>query len=311
LAVELAGSINRRPLVLISSLAIIISLGGPVLAATKPNKKNKQSQNNAANQPAANQQEFNQQGGNQAANNQNAAFNQQANANSTGNNAQQNATQQNAVDQQMGMQQEAPLNQQSAANEQGTEPEDGDDDAEDSNPSQGDQAFFYDARRNPHPRYPSSHATKRLILTFKKPKEEQLNICVKEFRSAADTSTNADSMVQTMRLMTAAVSKNINFYHWCFYHYVSALDWKLEEDSLGLQLQDKMTIFTKNMKGLWLLARSLDLAAKTNIYFDFIKFRYVELSSTHFGRNLEVISPPLGDPRWIEPTKYFRPAGAF
>ncbi len=172
-------------------------------------------------------------------------------------------------------------------------------------------AFFYDARKNPHPRFASSHATKRLILTFQKPKEEKLNLCVKDFRASADTAGNADAMVQTMKLMKAAVSKNIEFYHWCFYHFMTALDWKLEEDSLGLQLQDKMTIFIKNMKGLWLLARSLDEAVKSKIYFEYIKVRYLELSQTHFGRNLEVISPPLGDPRWVEPTKYFRPAGAF
>jgi hypothetical protein len=173
------------------------------------------------------------------------------------------------------------------------------------------ESFFFDQRDNPHPHAASSSATRRLILSFRKPKDEKLNICVREFRAIADSSLNAESLSQATRLMTAAVKRNLKFYHWCFYYFVSALDWKLDEDSLGLQLQDRMTIFTKNTKALWVLGGALDGANETKIYFEYLRIRYLEMSTKHFGRSLDVVSPPLGDPRWIEPQRFERPSGAF
>ena len=70
-------------------------------------------------------------------------------------------------------------------------------------------------------------------------------------------------------------------------------------------------MFVDNMKGLWLLARSLDKSVKSKIYHEYLQVRYRELSKTHFGRALEVISAPLGDPKWVAPSQIFRPAGAF
>ncbi len=292
-AVESAGSTRYTSICRIG----LIVWASSVLAGANQAKNNANSQqfnqSNLENLNGAVNQN-NQSGNSQGAPTQKAANNSQQNAS----NSQENAQSQSQ-------------SQSNTEPEQQQQQEDEDETDNDATKLEYRDAFFYDSRKNPHPRFASSHATKRLILTFQKPKEEKLNLCVKDFRAAADTAGNADAMVQTMKLMKAAVSKNIEFYHWCFYHFMTALDWKLEEDSLGLQLQDKMTIFIKNMKGLWLLARSLDEAVKSKIYFEYIKVRYLELSQAHFGRTLEVISPPLGDPRWIEPTKYFRPAGAF
>jgi hypothetical protein len=190
-----------------------------------------------------------------------------------------------------------------------------DDDFDHEDPSVSDakeiREFYYDRRRNPHPRSATSFATRRLNISVKKPSEGKLNVCVQEFRVTSKQARNSTALIEAVKLMAVPISKNVGFYHWCFYHFASAIDWKLEEDSRNLRIQEKVSMFVENMKGLWLLAQSLDKSVKSKIYHEYLQVRYLELSKAHFGRVLEVISAPLGDPRWVAPSQVFSPAGAF
>lgn len=102
-------------------------------------------------------------------------------------------------------------------------------------------------------------------------------------------------MLKLQKNIRGAAIKNPELYHWCFYRIATLIDWSLEKDD-GVLPREKMPRFFNRMKALWALARVLDNIYSTRMYFSYIRIRYMQISKDYFGRPLEVVTSPLGEP---------------
>ena len=146
-----------------------------------------------------------------------------------------------------------------------------------------------------HPASTSAAATRLLVLTAALPEENLLANCAEEIRLVAETTDSPESMLAARDKVSFEVKQAPATFHWCFYKMIVDLDDQLRNDNIGVLLEERAENFLKEMKALWLLSMGLDLATKTkHSYFSYLRRRYIDLSRSFYGRDVEVLGLPLG-----------------
>lgn len=143
----------------------------------------------------------------------------------------------------------------------------------------------------PHPRTSSEWDLNLFIVGNNRPPANEINECIKELLVLTKDATNDFSLIESKNKFTENVEDKSEFYHWCFYSMLHALDLKLDEETMGLE--KRKNIFFKNMRGLWLLSQTLDESREVQIYFSFLRSRYLDMSKKYFGRDLEIVNQPF------------------
>jgi len=144
-------------------------------------------------------------------------------------------------------------------------------------------------------------------MLHKQPPAQQILDCKENVESLALPTNNPRVLDDAALQLAEKVSGAFKVYHWCFYQLMTDLDLRLErDDSL---LTEKSEAFLSRMKTLWVLARSLDRenGISQNRYANYLRSRYIEISSSYFGRPLEVLDPQLLLPRADTPGKPAEP----
>ena len=138
----------------------------------------------------------------------------------------------------------------------------------------------------PHPRKATAYDTKVLIMKSEKPVSENILNCKIELDELVPNIQSEDKMIEARNILYSKVLKNSKLFHWCFYHLIVSLDDKL--NIIDKTNKEKIIFFNSQMQRLWLLSRALDLAVGTNSYFKYLQKRYIDISQSHFGRDLQV-----------------------
>ena len=147
----------------------------------------------------------------------------------------------------------------------------------------------------PQPKEATAWETRKLLVTSKLPSIELLNNCQEELRALASDAGSQDDMLRLQKNIRLAAARNPELYHWCFYRTATLIDWSLERDE-GILPREKMPRLFARFKALWALGLALDSIYGTKRYFSYIRIRYIQISRDYFGRPLEVITTPLGQP---------------
>jgi hypothetical protein len=145
----------------------------------------------------------------------------------------------------------------------------------------------------PHPRSATAWETKVLILTGRLPTSQELNDCEAEITALTKDATNDVGILQVEEALQKTVTTNVRLYHWCFYWMARNLD--VRTDAFGLGIDERSLVFFQGMRSLWALSRALDQVRQIEVYFQYLRNRYMDMSAEVFGRPLEVITKPLGD----------------
>lgn len=146
-----------------------------------------------------------------------------------------------------------------------------------------------------HPVAPSKWRTQELMLRASLPNYEKLQACQTEVRALGAKAINRELLLESRNILAQAVNRNKVIYHWCFYLTAMQLDNQIDKLDVKVSFLDKYKLFIKEMKGLWILARALDATFGSKRYFGYIRSRYIDMTRDYFGRDLTVISAPLGD----------------
>lgn len=154
-----------------------------------------------------------------------------------------------------------------------------------------------DARGLEHPKKATAWHTRHLVTTTPQPAAERITDCIEQVTTIAEEAGNQDDMLAAPELVRALAVKDPALYHFCFYQLAGRLDERLQVG--GPLMSEVATVFFETMKALWIMARALDLAAATTgapreeRYFSYLRKRYVDLSREYFGREVEIVGPPL------------------
>lgn len=144
----------------------------------------------------------------------------------------------------------------------------------------------------PHPEKATAWATRNLIATHPQPSNEKVAQCMDDLAKIAADAGNPQDMLQAQVQAANLAAADVGLYHYCFYQLMVRLDERLERG--GPLMADVATVFFDTMRALWILARGLDVATGRERYFPYLRERYVQLSKQHFGRDVEVVGPPMG-----------------
>lgn len=158
----------------------------------------------------------------------------------------------------------------------------------------GDQT--YDAlayETMPHPRKVTAWDTRTLVMAYRANMSPKMDSCEKEILAVAAEASNENALLQFQSTVSAMVRGDPVFYHWCFYQIMTNLDLNLEKG--GALMGEKAEIFFKSMRGLWLLAMTLDQERGSKKYFNYLQERYLQISKDYFGRDLDPIYKPLSE----------------
>lgn len=156
-----------------------------------------------------------------------------------------------------------------------------------------------------HPKNIQPSTLKKLVMTAKKPPEEELMKCHSEIAAISRETSNESGLMIAKGKLYPDVNLNKLRYHWCFYYIVMMINTKLNTDDLGYTLRERMDQFHSEMKLLWILASALDQAFDDTTYFTYLQSRYLEISKTYFARQLV---PKEGED---EQEQNYKPAGEF
>jgi len=169
---------------------------------------------------------------------------------------------------------------------------------------------FIDEHGLSHPKKATAWQTRKMLMMSELPPPDRLRGCKTDVDAISQESRNKDDVIKATRTMKILVEQDPKFYHWCFYTYVTLVDQRL--DSQGTTFDERSQFFIHSMRGLWILGRTLDAEWESDLYFRYLRARYVQLSRDYFGRNLEVLSDPLGDQidkEKVSPAKGTKAAG--
>lgn len=151
-----------------------------------------------------------------------------------------------------------------------------------------------------HPDKPTAWDTQTLLLRQNNRFSGEITKCQAELAEASELATNEESLINAKNTLIPIVEKNISPYHWCFYAMMRDLDTIL--DATTFTINQKADIFQKDIKKLWILARVLVTITNDDEYFDYLRQRYIDLSTQIFGRQIEVVGNSL-DERLSAPKK--------
>jgi len=138
-----------------------------------------------------------------------------------------------------------------------------------------------------HPKEPTAWFTRKLLMTVTQPNASKIIQCKEITEGAAKEASNLRALNEASESLQATVEKRLDIYHWCFYQMMADLDQKLEADSS--LMQDKANLFFGRMSALWAIAQSLDKATESNVYMNYLRTRYTDISQNLFGRRLEIV----------------------
>ncbi len=145
----------------------------------------------------------------------------------------------------------------------------------------------------PHPTKFNEAALDNLIMTHEQPKEEFINECKSKVSLATHEANTNDEIIQAKKLTVILVNRDFPTYHWCFYQMMHDCDKaRLKE---GIPVKQKLESFNESMKQLWVLSRSLDAVLQNEVYFKYLRKRYMVISKNYFGRNLNLIGRPFDE----------------
>jgi hypothetical protein len=145
----------------------------------------------------------------------------------------------------------------------------------------------------PHPKKPTAWDTRVLISTTPQPNSTKISDCFEQIHRIATDAGNQQDMLAAQSHVTNLAAQDVKTYHFCFYQMMVRLDERL--DVGGPMMTELADAFFDNMKQLWLLARGLDQLGGQKLYFDYLQQRYVQQSRQYFGREVDVVGPPMGD----------------
>ncbi len=151
----------------------------------------------------------------------------------------------------------------------------------------------------PHPRKANEQALQDLLLTNEQPKPEHIADCKHNLELAAKDAVSDNEIIEAKKLVTTLVSRDFNLYHWCFYQLMRDCD--KERLVEGVDNKNKLTNFNNRMKYLWVLARALDNVYQEPKYFNYLRKRYMDISTNYFGRKINVMGRPFDEkPKKVE-----------
>ena len=161
----------------------------------------------------------------------------------------------------------------------------------------------------PHPASQGFDELEFMFLRHNSPETKNLALCRTEIESLADEISNVGDLAMQSKKVAYEVSINIPFYHWCFYHTLFTVELQLQQDNLGVDLNQKSTNFFKAIKAAWILADILDYSTRSERYQKYLRKKYIQLSYDYLGRTMEATTPiDVNEPEKL-PVRTLKPAG--
>lgn len=161
----------------------------------------------------------------------------------------------------------------------------------------------------PHPKEATSWNTQMIVMTNPLPSPEKLQACVDQMNAVASSAQSSEGMILAQKQAFYEVRQNKEVYHWCFYHSMMMLDKALLDDHMNTSYLEKNNLFLKRIKSLWILAKGLDQSDGSDKYFKYLRYRYLELSNSIFGRNIDSFGSPLEEKNNIKKYSSDNPDG--
>lgn len=143
----------------------------------------------------------------------------------------------------------------------------------------------------PHPKKPTAFYTRVFVTTQTQPPVDRISACIEQITSLAVEAENQQALLTAQTQASTLAGADLITYHYCFYQLALKLDERMEIG--GPLMDDLATAFFAGIKRLWVLARALDSNTGRNHYMDWLTARYIAMSRQYFGRNIEVLAPPL------------------
>jgi hypothetical protein len=150
-----------------------------------------------------------------------------------------------------------------------------------------------DKKNMPHPEGASRWRTRDLVLVKGYANAGTLQACQGEVLALTLRAQSDEGLLSARNFLTKSLVSKVEDFHWCFYISMMQLDDRLLNQKVPVQ--NRYQDYVNSMKQLWVLAAALDAALMSKKYIGYLRRRYKELSVTHFGRHLTVITAPLGD----------------
>lgn len=147
----------------------------------------------------------------------------------------------------------------------------------------------------PFPTQASAWHTRMLIASNPQPTAERVHGCIEQLSQISAESANQQDMMAAQSQITTLAANDPDLYHYCFFQLMVRLDDRLAVG--GPLMSEVATSFFDSMRALWIMARGLDALTGRTRYFDYLQRRYVQISKDTFGRDVEVVGPPMGTVR--------------
>lgn len=147
----------------------------------------------------------------------------------------------------------------------------------------------------PHPKISNAWNTKVLVMTNALPPDDRLKTCREQIAALTQDAGSSDDLMSAQMKALPEIQQDPLLYHWCFYHTMTLLDDKLLNDNMEMPVEVRNKLFNDQMSLLWVMSRALDQAQSQNIYFPYLRTRYLQLSHDFFGRDIDTLGPPFGN----------------
>jgi hypothetical protein len=160
----------------------------------------------------------------------------------------------------------------------------------------------------PHPKKTTAWHTRTLVTTVAQPSAEKISSCIEQLETLATETQNQQDMLDAESQAAGMASQDLESFHFCFYQLMTRLDDRLNRP--GASLAELGDTFLIDMKTLWILARGLDAQVGRDKYFTYLQARYVQISADVFGRDIEVVGPPMGSLKYGSSTPPAKPVSS-
>ena len=147
----------------------------------------------------------------------------------------------------------------------------------------------------PQPQQATAWHTRMLIASNPQPTGARIYSCIEQVTRIAEEAPNQQDMMNAQTQVTQLAANDQELYHYCFFQLMVRLDDRLAVG--GPLMSEVATSFFDTMRAMWILARGLDALHGRTKYFDYLQRRYVQISKDTFGRDVEVVGPPMGSVR--------------
>ncbi len=142
------------------------------------------------------------------------------------------------------------------------------------------------------PQDASALGTRQYLVANIQPDPEDILVCFNELDTLFENAQNEEALLDMKKVFVNTIKDRKQLYHWCLYQLMSKLDEQLHQ--LDKDFRNKGQIFFDTMGKLWLISQALDEVTPEAPYFDFVRKRYVQISSEVFNRDVLILTPPFG-----------------